>query len=137
MNTSAKNGILLATLLGVLLNLLLPFFALNPSFANAAAQQELLSSTAGKVMVCTQGGLKWVALSELLVDDGQQPPSEQPSCPLCYLDPRDDEHLPVYLTASTYRPVDLHISTLVEPALPVRQLTFARNCAARAPPVIL
>lgn len=78
----AKNNWLgLALVAALMLNALLPFFAVHRLPANAA---HLSSAFGEKILICTGEGFKWVNLADLQSGKEKPKPHANDKCPLCF-----------------------------------------------------
>ena len=89
--TFKKRLLICLTTAALLLNALLPFYAVYDSRAlaakltAAAETQSLFSFPDDKILICTSEGFKWVTQDDL--QNGGEQPAQHPliKCPLCYL----------------------------------------------------
>jgi len=73
----------LILIMALLINAVLPFFALYPS--NQHAEIALDSSAFGnKILLCTGEGFKWIKLADLQSGKEKPKPHSGNQCPLCY-----------------------------------------------------
>lgn len=76
------------TLVALLFQLTIPFFAFYPAGANAFSQKQQIDSIFGdKVFICTAEGFRWISSAELmeLNNTPSTPHDQQIECALCFL----------------------------------------------------
>ncbi len=75
-----------AALIAIMLNALLPFYAISSLASVQAAENNEYSLTFGeKILICTDGGFKWVTKEELQDIDTTFDYGSHLKCPLCYV----------------------------------------------------
>ena len=131
-----RKSLFIMTLIAIMINSFLPFYAIaSLSTIQSAQQNEVPSFLDEKILICTGDSFKWVTWEELQHIDTSKKSTSHFKCPLCYVLAHGQTAFiePDYVAFIETSVIKSSRPTIYSPALLIDELQFSGHYS-RAPP---